>query len=420
MDISILVYVLLIIAVAKAMGELVTRVNQPPVVGELLAGIILGPFVLGAIINELNTMYTDEFIQGLADLGILLLMLHIGLEFSPKRLIASSKIGVPIAIAGIVVPMVFVYAGNYLFGLSGSVLLFVALAVAVTALPVTIKILKDMEVLHTETSSRIVSAAVITDIALLLAIGIVLGTHSETAQTNEVAYLAIGYIIFFILAFLVSRYIVPQLYRVLRWMRTGEAAFAIAIGVAIGFAVFARFVGLPDFMGAFIAGMILRETGTGLKVWTRVEDILSGITIGFLAPIFFVLMGFTVDFGAVFGSDISVIFLFCFIFFVAISGKIIGTLIPARIAKLGKNESLAIGFMMIGKGEMALVISQVGFDNGTIDPTMFSILVLTAFILTALSPIMFKRYFNRAVLAHEIVPTKEEIDETLRDNEIAS
>lgn len=146
MDISVLVYVLLIIAFAKALGEVVSRINQPSIVGELLAGIILGPFLLGKIFSELNLMYTNEFVQGLADLGILLLMLYIGLEFSPKRLVSATLSSTVMAVTGILLPMALGFATGYLFNLRGASLVFLSLAVGVTALPVTIRILKDMEV----------------------------------------------------------------------------------------------------------------------------------------------------------------------------------------------------------------------------------------------------------------------------------
>ena len=406
MDISVLVYVLLIIAFGKALGEIVSRINQPSIVGELLAGIILGPFILGKIFSELGPMYQDEFIKGLADLGILLLMLYIGLEFSPKRLITSSYVGTTIAVSGIVVPMVLGFIAGYLFGLQGATLIFLSIAVSVTALPVTIRILKDMEVVQTETGSRIISAAMITDICLLFAMGIVLGGQTVIPTTGKIFYLAMGYILFFALAFIVSRYIVPQLYRLLKWMQTGEAAFAIAIGVAILFAVAADFVGLPSFIGAFIAGMILRETGTGLRVWARVEDILSGVTLGFLAPIFFVIIGFSVDFGAIFASDASLIWLFFMILIIAISGKLIGTVIAARLSGIKKNESLAIGSMMMGKGAMELVFAQIALESGLIGKDIFSMLVLMAFISTALAPVLFKYYFNKAIESREIPSVK--------------
>lgn len=309
MDISVLVYVLLIIAFAKMFGEILSRFNQPQVVGELLAGIVLGPFLLGEIFPSLQLMYSTgtsqgSFISDLADLGVLLLMLYVGMEFSPKHLVASSWLGAGIATFGMIIPMSLGFVAGVIFGIQGITLIFLAIAVSVTALPVTIRILKDMEVIQTVTAGRIISAALITDISLLFAMGIILGGKgaAPVQSPERIFYLAIGYILFFILAILVSRFIVPQIYKLLKWMRTGEAAFAVALGVAILFAIIADLVGLPSFIGAFVAGMILKETGTGLKVWARVEDILSGVTLGFLAPIFFVLIGFSVDFGTVFGA----------------------------------------------------------------------------------------------------------------------
>ena len=149
-----------------------------------------------------------------------------------------------------------------------------------------------------------------------------------------------------------------------------------------------------------MAGMLLREAGTGLRVWARVEEILSGVTLGFLAPIFFVFIGFSVDFGSVaanlgfFGSILAV----------AIGGKMLGTYIPSRVGGLGHNESVAVGAMMMGKGAMELVFAQIALDQGLIDETLFSLLVLMAFTSTFLAPVLFKHFYNKAVCKREIPP----------------
>lgn len=398
MELSILVYVLMIIAFAKGLGEVLSRVNQPAIVGELLAGIVLGPFILGKIFTGLGNMYDDQFIQNLGDLGMLFLMLYVGLEFSPKLIRSASWLGGAIAAAGMGVPLVLGLLGGVYFDLDGLTLVFVAIAMSVTALPVTIRVLKDMEVLRTRTSATIVSAALITDVTLLFAFGVVLGADQQSAAFETVAYLAFSFVIFFALALIVGRYFVPHVYRVLRWMRTGEAAFAIAVGIAIGFAIAAEWAGLPGVIGAFVAGLLLRETGTRLRVWNRVEDILSGVTLGFLAPIFFVVIGFSVDFGSV----VDYLPFFASILGIAIVGKIAGSYIPARIGGLGRNESMAIGSMMMGKGAMELVFAQLAFEQGLIEQYLFSLLVLTAFLSTVLAPMLFKIYYNRAVKAQEM------------------
>lgn len=402
MDLSILIYILLIIAFAKAIGEVFSRLNQPSVVGELLAGILLGPFILGKLFpTELGPMYdpdhmVNEFLSNLADLGVLFLMLYIGLEFSISRLVSSSWIGGLIAAAGMALPLaVGLYAG-VLLGLDSSALAFFGVAVSVTALPVTIRILKDMDVLGVRTSEIIISSALITDLALLTIMSVILG--GSDGASIEVVYLGAGFLLFFFVAYLIGRYVIPRIYIVMKAMRTGEAAFAVAIGIAIAFAVLAEQMGLPAFIGAFIAGLLLRETGTGLKVWTRVEDILSGITIGFLAPVFFVMIGFSVDFVAV-ETHLT---LFIAAVSTAVICKIAGSYAAARLAGLKDNESLAIGSMMMGKGAMELVFATIALEQGIIGNEVFSALVLMAFVATFLAPMMFRYFFNRAVCAREI------------------
>jgi len=399
MDLSLLVYVLLIIAFAKGMAEVVSRANQPPIVGEMLAGIILGPFILGAIFSGLGPMYdSDGFVQTLGDLGMLFLMLYVGLEFSPGLLKASSYAGAVIAACGILVPLSLGLLVSWALGFTGHTLVFVAVVMSVTALPVTVRVLKDMEVLNTRTGAVIVNAAVLTDISLLFALGVILGASSRSETFGTISYLAVSFVLFFVLAVVVGRYVVPHIYRLLRRMRTGEAAFAVAVGIAIAFAVFAEWAGMPGVVGAFVAGLLLRETGTRLRVWARVEDILSGVTIGFLAPVFFVVIGFSVDFQAV----LDHLPVFVVIVLAAVCGKLFGSSVSARIMGYGRNESVAIGSMMMGKGAVELVFARIALEAGLIEPYLFSILVLDAFLSTVLAPVLFRKFFNMSVRAGEI------------------
>jgi Na+:H+ antiporter len=404
MDLMILVYVLLIIAFAKAMGELVTRVNQPAIVGEMLAGIVLGPFVLGKIfVHSLEDMYPkseEDFLSLLADLGMLFLMLYSGLQFSTEAIRSSSRLGTSVAVTGIAIPMIAGYYVGSLFGYEGSTLVFIALAMSVTALPVTLRILVDLEVMKTKTAETITSAALITDALLMLGLSLVLASGNPPGSISgfDVILLSVGFILFFVLALLIGKYIVPYVYRLLKWMRTGEAAFAVAIGFAIAFAILAERLGLPAVIGAFIAGLLLRQTGKGLKTWDRVEGILSGVTMGFFAPIFFVLIGFSVDFDMVSGSVPLLIALVS----IAIAGKVVGSYIPARALGVKRNEGLAIGSMMMGKGAMELVFARIALQNQLIEEDLFSVLVLMAFISTMLAPVMFKHFYNKAAMKGEI------------------
>lgn len=399
MDLSVLVYVLLIIAFAKGLAEVVSRVNQPPIVGEMLAGIILGPFILGSVFSGLEAMYAaDGFVSTLGDLGMLFLMLYVGLEFSPGLLKSSSIAGTVIAACGILVPLSLGLLIGTALGFTGNTLVFIAVVMSVTALPVTVRVLKDMEVLNTRTGAAIVNAAVLTDVSLLFALGVILGASTRSETVGTISYLAVSFVLFFVLAILVGRFAVPHIYRLLRRMRTGEAAFAVAVGIAIAFAVFAEWAGMPGVVGAFIAGLLLRETGTSLRIWARVEDILSGVTIGFLAPIFFVVIGFSVDFGDVFDH----LAIFAVIVSVAVCGKLVGSSVSARLMGYGRNESLAIGSMMMGKGAVELVFARIALEAELIEPYLFSILVLDAFLSTMLAPVLFRKFFNKSVRAGEI------------------
>jgi Kef-type K+ transport system membrane component KefB len=411
MDIMILVYVLLILAVAKFLGEVVSRFNLPAIVGELMAGVLLGPFLLGEVVPGLSPMYdtgtsAGMFISDLADFGMLFLMLYAGLEFTVGTLKANARVSWSVAATSVSVTVAFGLVVGSLFDYAGRPLIFMALVMGVTALPVTIRVLKDLEVMKTMTGNTIVGAALVADGAMLLALGIVLSSGDGSPSPLQVAFLSIEFLSFFAIAFLVGRYVVPVVYSLLKRMRTGEAAFAIAMGFAIGFAILAVWVGLPAVIGAFVAGLLLRETGSGLKVWARVQDILSGVTIGFLAPIFFAQMGFLVQFDKV----VTALPLLGALVFVVMVSKIGGSYVPARTWHLGKNESLAIGSMMMAQGAMDLVFAKLGLNEGLIEQELFSVLVVMIFVSTLIAPVLFRFFFNKAVVAGEIPPSAKAVE----------
>jgi Kef-type K+ transport system membrane component KefB len=167
-------------------------------------------------------MYTDEFIRNLGELGILFFMLYVGMETSPRLLRTTSKYGILVAAGGIFVPLLLGSLLGVFFDLGGLTLVFVALAVSVTALPVTIRILTDLEVLKTKTSGVIISAALITDVILLFALGVVLGTAEQGESAETAIYLSLSIAAFFALALLIGKFVVPRLYKLLRWMQAGR------------------------------------------------------------------------------------------------------------------------------------------------------------------------------------------------------
>ena len=419
MDILILVYVLLILAVAKFLGEVASRFNMPAIAGELLAGILLGPFLVGELVPWLSDMYdtgTDagKFISDLAEFGMLFLMLYAGLEFTMGALKANARVSWSIAATSVAVTVAFGLVVGSLFDYGGRPLIFLALVMGVTALPVTVRVLKDLEVLNTKIGNTVVGAALVADGTMLLALGILLSGDDGTLSVWEILFLTIEFLSFFAVAFLVGRYVVPRVYALLKRMRTGEAAFAIAMGFAIAFAILAVWVGLPAVIGAFVAGLLLRETGAGLKVWARVQDILSGVTIGFLAPVFFAQMGFLVQFDEV----AMAIPLLITLVLVVMLCKIGASYVPARTWHLGKNESLAIGSMMMAQGAMDLVFAKLGLDEGLIDEELFSVLVVMIFASTLLAPVLFRFFYNRAILTGEISPSSQRVDATISENHI--
>jgi Kef-type K+ transport system membrane component KefB len=397
---------LLLLVLSRVLGEIAARFGQPVMIGEILAGIILGPSVL-------NYVDYNNDIKVLAQLGVLLLVFIAGMEMDLDALWKSFRgRGAWVSAAGFVIPLLCGVILGLIFHLDQTRTIFIGLCIAITALPVSVRILMDLGKLQTEVGQKIVSAAVANDVVSLLALGIILnlkgGNGSREAFFKSVG-LALGkallfMVVVFIAARLVKRYPLGRLFRpggsmqrFFAKLNGKEALFAIVLLFVIAFASFSEFLGLDFVIGAFFGSMLLSHELLGKTNFEEIEKTASSVTMGFLGPIFFAAIG--LEFDARTLENWPLVFAILVASFV---GKIFGGYIGGRLAKMTKEESWATGAGLNGRGVMELVIANIALTNGFIGRQLFTILVLMAVVTTFVTPFLLKYAYDRMASSEEL------------------
>ncbi len=343
----LIVNLILILTVAWFMGRIFARFGLPVVLGELLAGIILGPPLLGII-------SASEPIELLAEFGIFFLMFYAGLEMDPKEAVEHIWPSTAVAIGGFILPFVFGYFICRMFGGTQFQSLFVGMGISVTAIAVQSRILHDMQIQSTSIGHIIIGAAIVNDILALISLSILLElAESGTIQIIQLALIAFKVAIFFGFTILIGQFIIPRFIRRLD-DREGKA-FTFALVCALVMAYLAELAGLHLIIGAFLAGQFVRKEIMNIEIYQKISDRFYGISYGFMAPIFFVSLSFHLHIH----WEWSFIFFTITITLIAIMGKILGCGLGAYLYGKSLWESAIIGSGMNGRGAVEMVIAAV-------------------------------------------------------------
>ena len=401
-----LFYVLLILLVAtRAFGEVAERLSQPSLVGELIAGVSLGAIVakFPDSFPTLSGLSGNEIFDTITDLGMFFLMLFAGLEMQPRKIFERSAASLAVAFGGMVLPLALGVGLGWIFlpdsPLRTAQCLFIGTALAITAVPATVRILSDLKLLDSRIGQTIVSAAVIDDILSLMLLAWLTGMigADEMPGLSEIGLLFGKVVLFFVVTAVVGLFIFPWGGRFIHHLRVHELEISAMLIAAFGFAVLAEFLGMHFIVGAFMAGLYFGRKTIDDKSYDRVRSTISGTTFGFLAPIFFASIGFELDFDSV----IEVPGFLALLIACAFLGKIGGAGIAARIFGFTQKEALVIGVGMSPRGAVELVIAGIALKAGLlagdslIVTHLFSAIVIMSVVSTVASPIILARVFAK-------------------------
>lgn len=398
---SLIVNILLILALAWILGLFFSRFGLPLMLGELLAGLILGPPLLGWVT-------ASPALELMADFGIFFVMFHTGIEMDPRETLEHFWPSLAAAMGGFVLPFALGFLVNRLFGGSIFQSLFVGIGMSITAVAVQSVVLKSMRINRSQPGHIIIGAAIIEEIMSLISLSILLGVaRSGSVEVGEVILLLVKTTAFFGVTIIFGEFIMPRLTRKL----TDEEGkgFTFAMTVSLALAYMAELAGLHLIIGAFLAGQFVRREIMDERIYEAIADRFYGISYGLLMPIFFASLSFHLHFD---WSWFFVAFTLM-LTLAAIVGKVFGAGFSVRAYGLDKREALVVGIGMNGRGAVELVIASVVLtasrklmETGILtEPLLtneqFSALILMAFLTTIFSPLALKWAVRRTCLPSE-------------------
>jgi Kef-type K+ transport system membrane component KefB len=411
---QLFVSIVIILVAARVLGEIFQRAKQPPLVGELLAGVVIGPSILGLV-------FPSPDLEVLSNLAVFFLMFLAGLEMDPKEIRKAGRSAIVISLIAFFIPLLAGTTVALLFGLPMVQALFMGLLLSITAVPVSAIVLMQFGILNSRLGNTVMTAAIINDILSLIVLSIILQIHAAEGAGAQVDFDSVGWSGAKIAAFLGGIFILDILFRKTagwlprtvepffkKYLQTKEAAFGILLITTIAISLIAQDIGLHFIIGTFFSGLVVYKEMIGRQNFSRVYGIISAITFGFFAPIFFALIG--IEFNV--QSLLNAIPLFIALLGVAVATKIAAGYVGAKMVGFNQEISLAIGFLMNGRGMVELVIASIGFAAGVIDLTLFSIAVAIGLITSILAPVTSRPLVSRAKSrGSEAVAVKEPQDE---------
>jgi len=368
---------------AKLFGEVFERLSLPAVLGEILAGVILGPFGVELVVP-------DTSIYSVAELGAIFLLFTVGLGTHPKELLSVGRTSLYVALAGITVPFIFGFSYMLLAHHSPHEATFVAAAMVATSVGITARVLGDMHVLHTRAARIILGAAVFDDILGMILLGVVVGLVSTTGNAwAQLLVTAIEAVAFALLMLFYAPRLVRRMEPGLQRMSTHDAPLVIALAICIGLSYAATKIGMAAIIGAFFAGLAFAEYSPRWNLLPRVSAINE-----FLAPFFFFSMGARLNLGVIDSGLIVSAGIVCLL---AVVSKLVGCGLPVLAS--GWKTAAKVGIGMVPRGEVGLIVALVGLQMNIIPASAYALVILMTAFTTLIAPPLLRAVFREDMAA---------------------
>jgi Kef-type K+ transport system membrane component KefB len=369
---------LLVFAAAKLLAEIFERLGQPGIVGEILAGILIGPQVLG-------WLAPSEFLRTLSDLGVMFLLFRVGLEVKASELMKVGGTALLVAVAGVIVPFFAGWGICALWGEPRLESIFTGAAMVATSVGITAQVLASRGLLDMRASRIILAAAVVDDVLGLIVLALVSGMAKGKVNYLDIAVtagLALGFT-FFVARF-GTRTVRRVMPRVQAGLRLAESEFALAMTLLFALSLLAVYAGVAAIVGAFLAGMALSETAEG-----RVTDLTNGVA-ELLVPFFLVGIGLHFDLSAFAGA--GTLALAGVLLVAAVLSKFVAC--GAGALGMGRTDAIRVGVGMVPRGEVGMVVAQIGLNLGVIGHNIYGIIVFMSVATTLIAPPLLKLAFG--------------------------
>ncbi len=378
---KVLLELFFMFAGGKLLAEIFERFRQPGVLGELLAGVLLGPSLLGLV-------HANELTLGLAEIGAIFLLFTVGLETKPGDLLEVGGTAALVASLGVIVPFALGLWYMKALGYNSIESIFVGAAMVATSVGITARVLADLGALSTRAARVILAAAVLDDILGLLVLAVV-----SSLSTGQVHYVQLGIvaaeaIAFALLMIFLGSKVIGRFHPHVAKLRARNSAFILSIVLCLGLSLASVYIGMAAIVGAFLTGLALADHSDQWKLRENAHPLSE-----FLAPFFFVLLGVQVDVHSF--AKPGLIGLASMICLLAIVGKLIGCGLGSL--RLGLKDAVRVGIGMVPRGEVGLIVAGVGLTLHTISDAVYSIVLVMSMVTTLVAPPFLRMVLPRPV-----------------------
>jgi len=390
----------IIILAAKAGGWISVQLRQPAVLGELLAGLVLGPTVIDLLGQPLFDQHTlEETIFNLAEIGVVFLMFVAGMEVDLREMRRAGRVALLAGVLGVLAPLILGALAALPFGFQGNAAVFVGIILTATSVSISAQTLLELGVLRTREGIALLGAAVVDDVLVIVLLSIFLALIGSAAALGAVLGVILNMLLYLVCAVAIGWFVLPRLVHWVDRQPISEGLAATVLVSALAFAWAAEVVGgLAAITGAFIAGVGLGRT----PLRNEIEAKMHTITYAFLVPIFFVSIGLQANAREIAGPLAPFLIV---LFVVAVLSKLIGSGLGARLSGFSNREALRVGIGMVSRGEVGLIVASVGIRDGIITPEVFSVVVILVLLTTLVTPLLLRAAFPRS--PQGVRPTSE-------------
>jgi Kef-type K+ transport system membrane component KefB len=384
---------------AKLMAELFHRIRLPIVLGELLAGIIVGPFALGALpfFDGQPLVVLDDTVMHIGEISAVVILFIAGLEITPREFLRGGTAAFIVGSLGVIVPFFVGYYAFTAFGIEALQSILIATALTATSIAISIQVLTELGKMQTKEARLILGAAIVDDILAIAVLSVVV-TMVQTGNTEpdviDIAFLIMQVLGTFAAILIVSVLFIPRILHTERlWKSKGSlegivtAAFFASAGVA-------AFLGLSPIVGAFAIGMAVAST----RLIKQVHEYVDKLQIIF-APLFFAIIGAQVDLR---GVNLDVLLLAGMIIAIAVATKLIGTGLPSILFLKDRARSLRVGIGMVSRGEVGLIVAGVGASSGALSGDIYTAVIMMVAATTIITPVWLKFAYKSELQEHSV------------------
>ena len=390
--IHVLISLAILLFSAKIFAEIFHKFKLPIVLGELLAGIIVSPFALGAIplFDGKPLVILNETVLQIGGISGIVILFIAGLEITPREFLKGGAASFTVGACGVIVPFFVGYYVFSLYGIGALQSVLVATALTATSIAISIRVLTELGKMQTREAKLILGAAIVDDILAIAVLSVVttmVQTGNMTPNIVDITFLILKILGIFVALLVGAVIIIPKILHAERLWKSRGSIEGIVTASFFGASAIAAIVGLSPIVGAFAVGMAVAST----KIIGRVEEYVEKLEIIF-APLFFAIIGAQVNLT---GVNFNVLFLTAIVVAVAISTKLVGCGLPAIIFLKNRSKATKVGIGMISRGEVGLIVAGIGVTSGALSSNIYTTVIIMVAVTTMITPIWLKKAYSR-------------------------